>query len=260
MNKFVTLNFFLIGVWLSGFAPLAYSNELTELIAKNKPSIVAVGTYRENRSPNGIFLGTGFAVAEGDLIITNAHVLPQKLDDANFERLAIFYRFKQVLITRFVDVKVIDSHHDIALLRLESGKLPALELSEKSIREGETIFFTGYPIGMVLGLYAVTHKGIVSSISPIAIPASKSKNLNARVIRNLKDPYDVYQLDATAYPGNSGSPVFDSERGEVIGIVNKVFVKASKESAISNPSGITYAIPVRYLKQLLNYGKKAKID
>jgi hypothetical protein len=37
----------------------------------------------------------------------------------------------------------------------------------------------------------------------------------------------------------------------VIGVVNMVFVKGTKESALERPSGITYAIPSRYLIELL---------
>jgi S1-C subfamily serine protease len=61
----------------------------------------------------------------------------------------------------------------------------------------------------------------------------------------------VFQLDATAYPGNSGSPLFDPATGEVVGIVNMVFVKGTKEAALAQPSGITYAIPSQHLLELL---------
>ena len=37
--------------------------------------------------------------------------------------------------------------------------------------------------------------------------------------------YPIFQLDATAYPGNSGSPLYDPESGEVIAVINMVFVK-----------------------------------
>lgn len=71
-------------------------------------------------------------------------------------------------------------------------------------------------------------------------------------VRQLKrGSFSIFQLDATAYPGNSGSPVFDAGSGEVIGITNMVFIKGSKEAAVSQPSGITYAIPENYLKDLL---------
>ncbi len=46
-------------------------------------SIVAVGTFQAMRRPPSVFLGTGFAVADGRHILTNAHVLPEKLDKAH---------------------------------------------------------------------------------------------------------------------------------------------------------------------------------
>ena len=88
-------------------------------------------------------------------------------------------------------------------------------------------------------------------MTPVAIPASNARQLNLATLKRLKKPYFVYQLDATAYPGNSGSPVYNPDTGEVVGIINKVFVKQSKEAVLSNPSGITYAIPSEYLKTLL---------
>ena len=76
--------------------------------------------------------------------------------------------------------------------------------------------------------------------------------MNAKVISRLKTgSFEVYQLDGTAYPGNSGGPLFEPDQGEVIGVINMVFVKGTKESALSQPSGISYAIPVRYLQELL---------
>ena len=71
------------------------------------------------------------------------------------------------------------------------------------------------------------------------------------IINRLQKPYMVFQLDATAYPGNSGSPLYDIHNGHVVGIVNKVFVKGTKEHAITRPSGITYAIPSKYAHQIL---------
>ncbi|HNM56654.1 MAG TPA: S1C family serine protease, partial [Thauera aminoaromatica] len=63
--------------------------------------------------------------------------------------------------------------------------------------------------------------------------------------------FRVYQLDATAYPGNSGSPLYDPASGEVIGVLNMVFVKSTKEKVLADPSGISYAIPVEYLQRLI---------
>ena len=64
-------------------------------------------------------------------------------------------------------------------------------------------------------------------------------------------PYRIFQLDGIAYPGNSGSPLWFPEDGKVYGVVNAVYVKGSKEAALSRPSGISYAIPSDYVIKLL---------
>jgi hypothetical protein len=43
----------------------------------------------------------------------------------------------------------------------------------------------------------------------------------------------------------------DADTGQVLGIVNMVLVKGGRESALSNPTGISYAVPVRHLHELL---------
>ena len=105
--------------------------------------------------------------------------------------------------------------------------LPALKLRKaESVREGQLVAFTGFPIGGALGFSPVTHRGMVSSITPIALPAANARQVNEKLVRLIKSgPFNIFQLDATAYPGNSGSPVFDASSGEVIGIINMVFIK-----------------------------------
>ena len=235
-------------------APTASAGEaaLADILARIKPSIVAVGTYLPTRNPRAVFLGTGFAVADGRTVVTNAHVTDKELDIAHLEQLAVFYRQDNKEYMLLADLAARDEPHDLALLSLSGGQLPALEVGESArVREGEEYAFTGYPIGMVLGLFPVTHRSIISAISPNAIPAIATRQLNVNMLKKLQTPYDVFQLDATAYPGNSGSPLYDEKTGKVVGIINKVFVQGTKENALSNPSGISYAIPSEHIKSLL---------
>ena len=229
--------------------------DLVGILPHIKPSIVAVGTYQRTRSPAFQFRGTGFVIGDGFLIATNAHVLPDAVASENREALVIVVPGEGEQGTVRAVRKLADERsRDLALLRLESGAaLPALTLAARErVHEGQEIAFTGFPIGSVLGMTPVTHRGIVSAITPIGIPQANSRDLNPALIRSLsKDVFRVYQLDATAYPGNSGSPVFDPQTGEVIGVINMVFVKSTKESVLSDPSGISYAIPVEYLHKLL---------
>nr|WP_238984754.1 S1C family serine protease [Ectothiorhodospira haloalkaliphila] len=145
-----------------------------------------------------------------------------------------------------------DPLRDLTLLRFEGRGLPALRVGDSDrLREGETVALTGFPIGAVLGLVPATHTGIVSAITPIAMPVRSTQNLDPAMIRRLRDPYTVFQLDATAYPGNSGSPLYRPQTGEVIGVLNMVFVKEGRERALDRPSGISYAIPGNYVRELL---------
>lgn len=231
------------------------TTELADVIDGLRPSIVGIGTVRPVRGshkPALNFRGTGFVVGNGRQVITNYHVLPEKLNRQEKESLAIFVGRGKAGKAMAVKVLRKDRDHDLALLEIIGGSLPAMRLADGAfIREGSDIAFTGFPIGVVLGLFPVTHRGIVSAITPIAIPATSSRSITAAQMKRLRKPFEVYQLDATAYPGNSGSPVYKKDTGEVIGVINSVFVKGSKETVLEKPSGISYAIPVRYVHDLL---------
>lgn len=108
----------------------------------------------------------------------------------------------------------------------------------------------GYPIGFVLGRHPTTHLGSVSAISPIILPSPTARIVDGNLIQQMKSPFDVLQLDATAFPGNSGSPVFRIATGEVVGVINMVFIKGKKEHALQTPTGITYAIPIEHVRRL----------
>jgi hypothetical protein len=45
--------------------------------------------------------------------------------------------------------------------------------------------------------------------------------------------------------------VFDPDTGSVIAVINMVFVRGNRETAISQPSGITYAIPSNFITPML---------
>jgi S1-C subfamily serine protease len=233
--------------------PANASATLPGIIARAKPSIVAVGTFDRLRSPSFKMRGTGFAVGPGNLIATNAHVLPESLSATGGESLVVRIPSQTgEAQQRMAKAVEIDSAHDLALLQIEGSPLPALPLSGERAREGQGTLFIGFPIGEVLGLVPVTHRALVSAVTPIVLPGATAQQLTEKVIRRIKSgTFDIYQLDGTAYPGNSGGPLLDMETGEVIGIINMVFVKGTKESTLSQPSGISFALPVDFLRELL---------
>lgn len=232
---------------------LSAQADLPETITTLKPSVVVVGTFSQLRSPSFLMRGTGFALGSGSIIATNAHVIPPALNTAQQETLAVLIKQGNELHRRNATLLATDADHDLALLRISGPSLPALKIkSAADVREGQAVAFIGFPIGGSLGFSPVTHHGIISSITPIALPAGNSAQLKEKPIRRLRSgAFSIYQLDATAYPGNSGGPLFDVDTGEVVGILNMVFIKGTKESALEKPSGISYAIPASFLQELI---------
>jgi S1-C subfamily serine protease len=242
---------------LTAASASAHEPPLVDIIEQVRPSVVGVGTVRPARRPLAKnppvqFKGTGFVVADGLKVVTNFHVLPAELDTDNQETLAVFTGRGKNSVTRPATLLRADARHDLALLAIDGEPLPVMALAAAgSAREGQPIAFTGFPIGVVLGLYPVTHRGIISVITPVVIPALSSSQLTAAQIKRVRSPIDVYQLDAVAYPGNSGSAVYDAASGRVIGVLNSVLIKETKEAVLEKPSGISYAIPVRHVHRLL---------
>ena len=235
------------------FALDAHAIDLPDVVNIVKPSIVAVGTFKQVDSPAFRFRGTGFVVSDDNLVATNAHVVSELPDPANGASFAVQVKVAGKTEVRIARIVATAADVDLALMRVEGGSLPKLTLTDSvSVKEGLGIAFTGFPIGNVLGFSPVTHRGIVSAITPIALPGGTARQLNEKLIRRLRlGSFDVFQLDATAYPGNSGSPVFDARSGSVIGVINMVLVRGTKESVLSQPSGITYAVPVNFLQELI---------
>jgi S1-C subfamily serine protease len=231
----------------------AVAADLPHTVTVVKPSIVGVGTYMKTRSPAVTFSGTGFAVDDGLSIITNAHVVPAILDSEKREILGVLIARGAETEFREAIVVAVDKVHDLALLRLTGAPLPALALGDDGdAREGMELAFTGFPLGMVLGLHHATHRATLAAITPIVMPSLSSRTLDAKMIAQLqRSPLQIYQLDGTAYPGNSGSPVYDPSTGKVMAVINMTLIKGLKETAITSPSGISYAIPVRHLRDLL---------
>jgi serine protease Do len=179
--------------------------------------------------------GSGFVIDAEGYILTNAHVvsgarrvqivLPADHADGT---LATALSGKSTLIpARIVGMT---TELDLALLKVDM-KLPALPLASYSqIRQGETVFAFGSPIGMRNSL---TH-GLVSAVARQVNPDS---------------PLIYIQTDAPINPGNSGGPLVNI-RGEVVG-VNTFILSQS-----GGNEGLGFAIPsatartaVRQLRQ-----------
>ncbi|MEW9798960.1 S1 family peptidase [Alteromonas sp. CYL-A6] len=229
-----------------------YASSLPDTVERVTPSVVAIGLYSPLDSPAPNVLGTGFVIGDGRTVVTNYHVVEKVLDPTIVQYYTVLSGEGRQVMQYKAKVDKVDPKHDLALLTINET-LPAMTLADKNYeRPGSAIAFTGFPIGAINGLYHATHTGVLAAVTPDAIPTRDSSQLSLKMLERLEAPDLIYQLDAIAYPGNSGSPVYLPDTGEVIGVISKVLVRDTKESALSSPTGITYAVPVKELLALIN--------
>jgi len=187
--------------------PLARMNEsIDALTRKVWPSVVQIlvtsyGAREESgRADAGVVMGrqrsvgSGFVIDPDGYIMTNAHVVAgaQRVqivlpaDNADGTLATALSGRTYVIAARIVGVT---SELDLALLKVDGMKLPPLALATYSqLRQGETVFAFGSPIGLRNSL---TH-GLVSAVARQIDPDS---------------PQIFVQTDAPINPGNSGGPL-----------------------------------------------------
>lgn len=237
---------------VSALPSVTRAAELSTIVARVKPSIVAIGVHAPLQNPRFRFLGSGFIVDDGRRAVTAAHVIPAVAPEKQ-ESIAIAVPSGERARILPARVAIVDKDSDLGVLAFDGPALPALALATlEEIREGDEVLLMGFPIGSALGLFAAAHQGIIAAITPMIIPAASSAGLRTQNLKVLRGkPIQLLQLDATAYPGNSGGPLIDTTTGRVVGVMSFGLTKGSRESAIQYPTGISYAIPSRYVRTLL---------
>jgi serine protease Do len=210
------------------------------LIKKVSPSVVQIlvtgyGPLEDTEHGNtGVVIGrqraigSGFVIDSSGYIITNAHVV------RGAQRVQVVLQatnadgsLEAALSTRTNSVPArivgVTSEIDLALLKIEGGKLPALPIAlYRNLRQGEAVFAFGSPEGL---RNTLTH-GVVSAVARQTDPDS---------------PMIYIQTDAPINPGNSGGPLVNVN-GEVIG-VNTFILSQS-----GGNEGLGFAIPSGVLK------------
>jgi serine protease Do len=221
------------------------------LIKKVAPSVVqimvtAMAPQDEAKTGNaGLVVsrqrstGSGFVIDSDGYIVTNAHVvrgaqrieviLPPSNADGSLN-VALSPR-TDVVPAQIVGIA---RDKDIALLKIEGPKLPALPLATYTkVRQGHTVFAFGSPEAL---RNTLTH-GVVSAVARQIDPDS---------------PTIYIQTDAPINPGNSGGPLVNAD-GEAVGMNTFIL------SQSGGNEGLGFAIPcatVRtVVRQLRKYGR-----
>jgi S1-C subfamily serine protease len=154
--------------------------------------------------------GSGFAVSNDGLILTNRHVV------ADCKGIT-------VLGAGSAAVKAVDELNDLALLSI-NGRTSAATFRMASPSLGESIYAAGFPYAGVLGRGMNFTAGNVSSLS------------------GIENDSRYLQFTAPVQPGNSGGPLVDAN-GFVIGVVSARLADIEMLKASGSlPQNVNFAI------------------
>ncbi|WP_322083462.1 trypsin-like peptidase domain-containing protein [Burkholderia sp. BCC1972] len=156
--------------------------------------------------------GSGFIVSADGLILTSAHVVDEATDVT--VRLTDRREFKATVLA-------VDPQSDVAVLRVNTTKLPFVRLGDSAkVRAGEPVMTIGAPDGAGNTVTA----GIVSATSH-QLPDGSA--------------FPFFETDIAPNPDNSGGPVFN-RAGDVIGIAVQVYTGNDRYASM------TFAIPIAF--------------
>jgi serine protease DegS len=163
-------------------------------------------------------LGSGVIVSEDGYVLTNHHVI----EGADEIRVAL--RDGRETLAEVIGT---DPESDLAVLRIELGNLPVIQLSDtEDVAVGDIAMAIGNPFGVG---QTVT-MGIISA--------------TGRSHLGLSAYEDFIQTDAAINPGNSGGALINAE-GALVGINTAIFSRSG------GSQGVGFAIPTRLAHSIL---------
>jgi S1-C subfamily serine protease len=239
----------------SGLAP-ARQTPVVEAARRVTPSVVSVNVIRRERvGPRSLFedffapygyerevagLGSGFAIARGGYVLTNAHVVQGAIE----------------IVVSTVDggdhaaeLLGSDELSDVALLKVDA-EIPVPEFGDSDdLVIGEPAIAIGNPFGYLLSNAEPTvTAGVISGTGRHILPGAMSGSGG----EDQTIYADMIQTDASINPGNSGGPLVNAE-GRVIGVNSAIF------SRTGGSQGLGFAIPInralRIVDQLRDNGR-----
>ena len=176
------------------------------------------GDQGERGNPSQVGYGSGVIVSPEGILLTNNHVVDGAQD--------ITVRLSDGREAR-ADVVGTDPETDLAVLRIQLDKLPAVTLGRlDALRVGDTVLAIGNPFNVGQTVTA----GIVSALGRTGVGVSTFESF--------------IQTDAAINPGNSGGALVDGQ-GHLVGINTAIFSRSG------GSLGIGFAIPVDVAQQVM---------
>ncbi len=227
----------------------AITNDVSAIVEKAMPSVVAINSVMEYQTQNwfgqpqvyqGKGSGSGIIVGESDtelLVVTNNHVVE------GAKTIGVVFADNESVEA---NIKGTDSENDLAVVAVALDKIPDSTKSKiavatlgdsDSLKVGQGVI----AIGNALGYGQSVTVGYVSALD-------REVKTNEQTTRNL------LQTDAAINPGNSGGALLNM-RGEVVGINSAKYSSTEVE-------GMGYAIPISKVHDIIDnlMTKKTRIQ
>jgi serine protease Do len=221
--------------------PPSRQTPVVQAVQRVMPSVVSVNVIRRERvGPRSLWedffvpfgyerevqsLGSGFAIAPGGYVLTNAHVVQGAID----------------IVVATVDggehpAELVGSDElsDVALLKVDV-EIPVPEFGDSDdLVTGEPAIAIGNPFGYLLSNAEPTvTAGVISGTGRHILPSAFSPSAEGGQTIYA----DMIQTDASINPGNSGGPLVNAE-GQVIGVNSAIFSRSG------GSQGLGFAIPI----------------
>ncbi|MCE9602650.1 MAG: serine protease [Gemmatimonadetes bacterium] len=145
----------------------------------------------ETSSNAKVSIGTGFFVSADGLMLTNYHVVSERVQDRDAHRVEIV---EADGTTRAVEVVAVDVVHDLAVLRTGRPASSHFTLGAVALRQGERLYSLGHPSDLGLSIVEGTYNG----------------NLQHTL-------YPKIHFTGSINPGMSGGPAI-TNAGRVVGV------------------------------------------
>lgn len=226
-------------------APAATSNSFSQAARRAAPAVVSITATKLTRNPHAddprfrfffgdrapapqqqLGLGSGVIVSPEGYLLTNHHVVSDAVDIE-----------VQLADGRGTRAQLVgsDEETDIAVLKIELGSLPVIELADgRTLQVGDAVLAIGNPFNIGQTVTA----GIVSALD--------------RTQRGSSPFQSFIQTDAAINPGNSGGALVDAH-GALVGINTAIFSRSGGNM------GIGFAVPVQtarhVMEQIVRGGK-----
>jgi S1-C subfamily serine protease len=249
---------------------------LPDAYRKIRPAVVAIASQRSTQPHFPNIVGTGVVIRSDGLILTNNHVidligrLPRRpgAPATEFPAFVMFLEFVPGKGMAAIPIEMIgvakvsfkalpDVYYggepDLGIIHIGTLKnIPTAQIADADLPVGSDVGILGFP----MGTDTLAAPGWLHQIGPTL----QKGIVSAQLPFECDSPHEL-MIDAVTEGGSSGSPIFDADTGEIVGLLyggltsTQTLVSVSGGASlmnISSPTSHTLAMSNFAIRQCLS--------